>query len=158
MTAVTREQFLRLAGVKGDYHTIQPVRIGRGNSIVTKGRDSSFSTHMRNLDYTSSDELRKINPEPFMKKQICYISEDGTPVPMNGYRGIVGRRSRKTYTVVSDRYKLIQHRVMVDAMADAADDCGVRVFGTAKDSCGRFDGFAWFSNPDYHWRWERGTP
>lgn len=149
MTYVSREQFLRLAGIEGEYSPYEPVTVGRNNSIV-KGSRRNFSAWMHELQYTSSDSLRRIRPEPYMRKQVFYQDDKDQSIPMSGYKGIVGTKSRKTYTIVSDKYKLIQHRVIVDAMADAADEYGSNVFGTFSDEGGRFNGYAWFSDPESH--------
>ena len=69
---------------------------------------------------------------------------------MDGYKGIVGSRDNRTYAVVSNKYKVIQHRVIIDAMSEAADSSGVRIFGKTYDLKGRFNGYAWFSNPSCH--------
>ena len=68
MTTVTREQFLRLAGIEGEYNPYLPVSIGRNNSIV-KNYEPTFYTNMRELNFTSSEELRSQRPQPFKENR-----------------------------------------------------------------------------------------
>lgn len=149
MTTVTREQFLKLAGIEGDYNPYTPYSIGRRNSVI-KNNHRNFATNMRNLDFLSSDELRRIRPQGFKRTPVFFKDEKGNEVEMNGYKGVVGTRDNRTYAVVSDKYKVIQHRVMIDAMSEAADECGVRIFGKTWDIGGRFTGYSWFSNIENH--------
>ena len=149
MYMVTREGFLGLAGIKdGNYRPYTPVTIGRNNSIV-KAKTGTFGTRMSQLEFIDSEGLRKLRPMTFQRKEVSYTDDWGKPRTMKGYRAIVGKNN-ESYAIVSDKYKMVQHRVMIDAMADAADDRGVRVFGRTFSNGGRFDGYAWFSNPDYH--------
>ena len=149
MVTVTREQFLRLAGVDADYHPYTPSSIGRNNSII-KNNKRTFATNMRNLEFIDSNELRRLRPQAFQRKPIFFKDDDGNDREFSGYKCIVGAKKMDSIAIVSDKYKVIQHRVMIDAMSDAADDCGVRIFGKTFEKGGRFTGYAWFSNSGHH--------
>lgn len=148
MAQIDREQLFRLAGIVDTPDAYTPATVGKKNKLT--GPRNVWFEQFRNLTFTNTDELRAIAPENVTRKVLYTMNENGNASPITGYKAFVGDDTKQTYAIHSDRYKAVQHSAIIDAMAYAADDTSLSIFGHTDSDKGRFNGYATIANPDVH--------
>lgn len=144
---IDREQLFKLAGITGKMYT--PVTVGKNNKTVRP--KNIWGDQFCNLNFTNLEELRAIQPENVTSKPLFTMTDDGKFVGVsNNARAIVGDDTGNTYAIHSDKYDVVQHSVITDAMAFACEDTNLSVFGHFDEERGRFNGYGSFANPDVH--------
>ena len=146
---IDREQMLKLAGIEYDFNkAYTPVTVGKKN-LVTRPKNI-WGNQFRDLNFLNIDELRQIAPETVTARQCYYQNDNGEYGEVRDKFAIIGDATGDAYAVHSDKYEPVQHKVIVDAMADACNDTDLSVFGHFDESKGRFNGYATVANPDFH--------
>lgn len=143
---INREQLFELAGITGKMY--QPATVGKKNKMTLP--KNIWGDQFCNLNFTNLEELKAIQPENVTALPL-FTAENGQYAPVsNNYKAIVGNESKKTYAIHSDKYDVVQHSVITDAMAMACEDTSLSVFGHFDEKDGRFNGYGSFANPDVH--------
>lgn len=149
MYGIDREQMLKLAGIEYDFNqAYTPVTVGKKN-LITRPKNI-WGDQFRNLNFLNIDELRQIMPETVTTKQCYYKGGDGQFTEVKDRFVIIGDETGDAYAIHSDKYEPVQHKVIVDAMADACHDTDLSVFGHFDEKKGYFNGYATIANPDFH--------
>ncbi len=159
----TEKEFFELVGKQMNGNEYTPVSVGRKSKISNDNR--TWMKSLRNLDFSNSEELRKLAPEKVFKSPINYSKtyqmvgdkmEFGEAVADDRLFGIVGEKSQKLYSVKTKVYEVVQHYDIVSAFADASDDTGVTVFGKLYDNNGKMNIMAFFANTDMGVEFNKG--
>lgn len=149
MYGIDREQMLKLAGIEYNYNkAYTPVTVGKKNKVTAPR--NVWGDQFRNLNFTNEQELRALTPENVSVRQCYFANDDGSFTEMPTKFAIVGDESHTAYAVHSERYEPVQHKVIIDAMADAIRDTDLNMFGHFDNDKGRFNGYGTFANPDFH--------
>lgn len=149
MFGIDREQMLKLAGIEYNYNNAYtPVTVGKKNKVTAPR--NIWGNQFRNINFTNEKELRDLTPEDVSVRQCYFANDDGSFTEMPTKFAIVGNDTHTAYAVHSERYEPVQHKVIIDAMADAVRDTELNMFGHFDEDKGRFNGYGTFANPDVH--------
>ena len=131
-----------MAGIQpADVPTYTPVSLGKGNK--TRDANRSWIKELRNVDFIDANGLRQLTPET-VTAQPVFVMDREQPQ----YKAIVGDNTHKVYSIRSDKYKIAQNQLLVEALAETSDVTGIQVFGKIHEFDGRMSINAFFANPD----------
>lgn len=149
MYGVDREKLVELAGIEFDFNqAYTPVTVGKKNLVTIPKK--TWAGQFSNLNFTNTEELRNLAPENVSMKQCFYQKADGSFDAIEDRFAVVGDESGNPYSIHSGRYEPVQHRVIIDAMADAVENTNINVFGHFDEDKGKFNGYGTFANPNCH--------
>ena len=136
MAEVDRQQMLDLCGIEYRPQFYTPYTIGKNNA-VTQPRNL-WARQFRDLNFLNYQQMLDYVPEDVEAMKVFY-EVDGSFRQIDNRMAIVGKNSMQMYAIHSDKYEPIQHRVIIDAMANACRDTSLNVFGHFdEDGKGRF--------------------
>ena len=132
-------------------NTYTPVSIGKRGKIRPQG--NTFVAHLKNnITYRNAQQLREQNPEhvSWSHPLMSFKNADGTvsEKPADKYRAIIGDKTKRVYSIMSNRYNPVQHSTILEAMAEASEDMGINVFGSISDKDGRMHSHGFFVAPE----------
>jgi len=148
---ITNEEMFKLAGVSPEFDKrYTPVNIGKKGKIRTGER--TMMSDIRNINFIDAAELKTLSPE-MVKEYPTFYNESNNKLmaePIKDYKAIVGENTKNIYSVVSQRYKPLQHAELIKATANMSENTGINLFGKLRDDNGIMNVHAIFTNPDYH--------
>ncbi|MCL1811804.1 MAG: hypothetical protein FWG41_06305 [Methanomassiliicoccaceae archaeon] len=163
---LSQAQIYEMAGLRPVPNAYQPATVGRKGMI--RAVNKPFSENLRRVSFRTPGELRKQMPEQvyYTNPTISYTKKnrDGTSMDYNRtdgrFRAIIGENTQRVYAIMSNRYEPTQHSTVLEAMAQASEDTGIRIFGNIRGdkqsiTQGIMNAHCIFASPDYHAYFER---
>ena len=141
--ALTREQFFNMAGLSANAAegAYTPVSLGKGNKIRDSNR--SWIRELRRVDFTDSNQLRALTPENVSASSV-FVNDE----MQSKFKAIVGDNTHKVYSIQSNRYQIVQNKILIDALAVVSENTGIQIFGKMNDHDGKMSINAFFADPD----------
>lgn len=152
MTTTMADLFTRL-GIKVPDNAYTPISLtSGGRPTVGSARTKTLSAGLRNINYTSADELRAYDPETVTKVPVYTM--DGNPVDATstyslskGFFAIRGDMTNKTYSVCSAQYEPIQHADILNVLTDYTEAYGMETIGSYRTDGARMNVYGFYTDP-----------
>ncbi|MCL2333990.1 MAG: DUF932 domain-containing protein [Candidatus Methanoplasma sp.] len=144
------EQIYRLAGVRPPANAYRPPSVGRLGKMRTAS--NTFVGNLRDVTFKDPTQLRAQAPEhvKWVNPVVPFKTSSGdlNYSPSEDYRAIVGERSNKVYSIMSNKYNPVQHSKILEAMAQASEQTGINVFGSVSEAVGTMHAHGFFMSPE----------
>lgn len=147
---LSEDELFELAGVTNKIKRYTPASIGKKRKI--RSGERTMMADIRKVNFMNSNELRNLMPERVIEHELYHKAKDSeNELKLNEkYKAIVGEKTEKLYSVMTKRYKPIQHENLLNATASCAENNNINIFGRMNDNEGTMNVHAIFANPDYH--------
>jgi Domain of unknown function (DUF932). len=147
---LTPNEMFELAGVRPHGNEYKPANIGK--KAVVRPSNRTWFNRLCMVNFKSPEELKLLTPETVHDEPIYKQTEllKESPEIIEKYKAIVGDQTEKVYSVMSQKYKAVQHGDILTAIANTSTDTGINVFGSVIDNNGIMNTHATFADPDYH--------
>jgi Domain of unknown function (DUF932). len=145
---LTNDELFKMAGIRTDVERYQPANIGK--KAVERPSPRTFINTLNRVNYKSPEMLKNMVPEIVTKNNVMYVDHNGEIQVSARYKAIIGEETGTLYSMMTDRYKIIQHSDIVNALANTAEEVNVNTFGTINEQRGVMNIHSTFANPEYH--------